>query len=139
MVIYGVMILGICMFLGTAVGLALGKLIGIPGDIGGVGFAMLFLVFLTNWLKTKGMMPKTTEQGILFWNAMYIPVVIAMASIQNVVSAMNGGLVALLAGIVSVVVLFPLIRILSAMAGAATSTFGDEEGDAPVGAQPKKA
>ncbi|MDC7784968.1 malonate transporter subunit MadL [Rhodoplanes sp. TEM] len=139
MVIYGVMILGLCMFLGTAVGLLLGKLLGIPGDIGGVGFAMLFLVFLTNWLKGKGMLPKPTEQGMLFWNAMYIPVVIAMASIQNVVAALNGGLVALLAGIVSVVVLFPLIRILSAMAGAATSSFGDEEADAPAGAQPKKA
>ncbi|RAI37489.1 malonate transporter subunit MadL [Rhodoplanes roseus] len=138
MVIYGVMILGICMFVGTAIGLVLGKLLGIDGDIGGVGFSMLILVFLTNYLKQKGMMPKTTEQGILFWNAMYIPVVIAMASTQNVLAALNGGIVALLAGIVSVVVLFPLIRILSAWAGAATSTFGDEE-TVPAGAQPKKA
>lgn len=139
MVIYGVMILGICMFVGTAIGQALGMLLGIAGDIGGVGFAMLILVFLTNYLKQKGMLPKPTEQGILFWNAMYIPVVIAMASIQNVVAALNGGIVALLAGVVSVVVLFPLIRILSAMAGAATSSFGDEDADMPVGTQPKKA
>lgn len=137
MVIYGVMILGICMFVGTAIGLVLGKLLGIDGDIGGVGFAMLILVFLTNWLKQKGMMPKASEQGILFWNAMYIPVVIAMAATQNVVAALNGGIVALLAGVVSVVVLFPFIRVLSAWAGAATSTFGDE--DVPAGAQAKKA
>ncbi|NLH81994.1 MAG: malonate transporter subunit MadL [Phyllobacteriaceae bacterium] len=126
MVIYGVMLLGLCMFVGTSIGLGLGALLGIPGDIGGVGFAMLLLVFLSPWLKAKGWLPRASEDGIMFWNAMYIPVVIAMAATQNVAAALSGGWIAFIAGILSVVVCFVLIRPLAAMAGAATSTFGDE-------------
>lgn len=126
MVIYGVMILGLCMFVGTSIGLVLGKVLGVAGDIGGVGFAMLLLVFVTPWLKQKGWLPKASEDGIMFWNAMYIPVVIAMAATQNVAAALSGGWIAFIAGVLSVVVCFALIRPLSAMAGAATSTFGDE-------------
>lgn len=127
MVIYGVMVLGACMFVGTAIGLGLGQLLGLSSDIGGVGFAMLFLVFLTPWLKSKGWLPKASEDGIMFWNAMYIPVVIAMASTQNVAAALSGGWMAFLAGFLAVVACFALIRPLAAMAGAATSTFGDED------------
>jgi malonate transporter MadL subunit len=127
MVIYGVMILGICMFVGTAIGLVLGKSLGIPGDIGGVGFAMLILVFVTKYLKDRKILPKPTEDGIQFWNSMYIPVVIAMAATQNVVAALNGGLMAFLAGLLGAVLLFPLILPLSRWAGSETSAFTDEE------------
>lgn len=126
MIIYGVMVLGLCMFVGTAIGLTLGILLGIPSDIGGVGFAMLLLVFVTPWVKSKGWLPKASEDGIMFWNAMYIPVVIAMAATQNVAAALSGGWIAFIAGVLSVVVCFALIRPLAAMAGAATSSFGDE-------------
>lgn len=127
MVIYGVMVLGACLFVGTAIGLGLGQLLGLSSDIGGVGFAMLFLVFLTPWLKSKGWLPKASEDGIMFWNAMYIPVVIAMAATQNVAAALSGGWMAFLAGFLAVIACFALIRPLAAMAGAATSTFGDED------------
>jgi malonate transporter MadL subunit len=132
MVIYGVMVLGLCMFIGTSIGLGLGMALGIPGDIGGVGFSMLLLVFSTPWLKSKGWLPKPSEDGIMFWNAMYIPVVIAMAATQNVASAMSGGAIAFIAGLLSVAVCFVLIRPLSALAGSATSTFGDEPDAAPA-------
>ncbi|HEY0329381.1 MAG TPA: malonate transporter subunit MadL [Rhodopseudomonas sp.] len=126
MVIYGVMVLGLCMFIGTSIGLGLGMALGIAGDIGGVGFAMLLLVFTTPWLKKKGWLPKASEDGIMFWNAMYIPVVIAMAATQNVASAMSGGAIAFIAGLLSVFVCFALIRPLSVLAGSRTSTFGDD-------------
>ncbi|MGJ5180296.1 malonate transporter subunit MadL [Bradyrhizobium oligotrophicum] len=132
MVIYGVMVLGLCMFVGTSIGLGLGMMLHISGDIGGVGFAMLLLVFVTPWLKKKGWFPKASEDGIMFWNAMYIPVVIAMAATQNVAAALSGGLIAAIAGIASVFVCFALIRPLSAWAGAATSTFGEETEAAPA-------
>lgn len=132
MIIYGVMVLGLCMFIGTSIGLSLGILLGIPGDIGGVGFAMLLLVFITPWMKKKGWLPKASEDGIMFWNAMYIPVVIAMAATQNVAAALSGGWIAFLAGILSVVACFVLIRPLAAIAGSSTSSFGDD-------AEPKKA
>ena len=44
---------------------------------------------------------------------MYIPIVIAMASIQNVSTAMSGGLVAIFAGIISTTMCFFLIPILT--------------------------
>lgn len=134
MVIYGVMVLGLCMFIGTSIGLGLGKLLGISGDIGGVGFAMVLLVFVTPWLKSRGWLPKPSEDGIMFWNAMYIPVVIAMAATQNVASAMSGGAIAFIAGLASVMVCFVLIRPLSLLAGSATSTFGDDPAAAPASA-----
>lgn len=43
MIIYGLMLMGLCMFAGLIVGDLLGLLLGISANIGGVGFAMLFL------------------------------------------------------------------------------------------------
>jgi malonate transporter MadL subunit len=73
-----------------------------------------------------GWFPKASEDGIMFWNALYIPVVIAMAATQNVAAAMSGGWIAFIAGLASVVICFVLIRPLSILAGSKTSSFGDE-------------
>ncbi|MEO6853760.1 MAG: malonate transporter subunit MadL, partial [Rhodoferax sp.] len=48
-------------------------------------------------------------QGVSFWTAMYIPVVVAMASQQNVLGAVKGGPMAITAGILATVVCFALI------------------------------
>ena len=44
MKIYGVTLLCACFLAGKFLGGVLGMALGIPGDIGGVGFAMLLLV-----------------------------------------------------------------------------------------------
>lgn len=44
---------------------------------------------------------------------MYIPIVVAMSSIQNVVAALSGGMVAILGGTLAVVLGFLLIPVLS--------------------------
>lgn len=44
---------------------------------------------------------------------MYIPIVVAMSSIQNVVAAISGGAVAIIGGILGVVLAFAFIPILS--------------------------
>ena len=98
MVLYGVAALALCMLSGTIVGELLGVTLGVDANVGGVGFAMIMLIFATDWLRRKGKFPKASEQGILFWSAMYIPIVVAMASIQNVAAAITGGPMALLAG-----------------------------------------
>ena len=41
MIIYGLMLMGLCMFAGLIVGDLLGLLLGISANIGGVGFASL--------------------------------------------------------------------------------------------------
>ena len=120
MIIYGLMLMGLCMFAGLIVGDLLGLLLGISANIGGVGFAMLFLVVISQKLTEKGLLSKPAEQGVGFWNAMYIPIVVAMSANQNVVAALKGGPVALIAG--AVVIGFLLIKPLSKIGSKSTMT-----------------
>ena len=99
MVLYGVAALALCMLAGAAIGELLGVALGVDANVGGVGFAMIMLILATDWLRRKDKFPKASEQGVLFWSAMYIPIVIAMASTQNVAQAITGGPMAILAGL----------------------------------------
>ncbi|WP_277621813.1 malonate transporter subunit MadL [Klebsiella pneumoniae] len=114
--------MGLCMFAGLIVGDLLGLLLGISANIGGVGFAMLFLVVISQKLTEKGLLSKPAEQGVGFWNAMYIPIVVAMSANQNVVAALKGGPVALIAGLGAVVIGFLLIKPLSKIGSKSTMT-----------------
>lgn len=113
MVIYGVALLAGCYMAGNVIGDVLGALLGVKANIGGVGFAMLFLIIISAWAQQKGIMKAPEEQGIKWWSAMYIPVVVAMSSIQNVAAALSGGVVAILGGLLAVVIGFLLIPALS--------------------------
>ncbi|AXE19780.1 malonate transporter subunit MadL [Runella rosea] len=113
MIIYGVAILAFCYIIGQLIGEFLGKLIGVDANVGGVGFAMLLLIFLSDWLHKKSYFDKSTENGILFWNQMYIPIVVAMSAIQNVKVAVSSGFIAILAGIVPVVICLLTIPLLA--------------------------
>lgn len=113
MVLYGVAALALCMLSGTIVGELLGVMLGVDANVGGVGFAMIMLIFATDWLRRKGKFPKASEQGVLFWSAMYIPIVIAMASIQNVATAITGGPMALLAGLGALVAGAAMVPLLA--------------------------
>ncbi|MCG7595707.1 malonate transporter subunit MadL [Mycobacterium sp. PSTR-4-N] len=113
MVLYGVAALALCMLAGTIVGELLGVVLGVDANVGGVGFAMIMLIFATDWLRRKGKFPKASEQGVLFWSAMYIPIVIAMASIQNVAKAVTGGPMAILAGLGALTAGAALVPVLS--------------------------
>ncbi|MGE4529209.1 MAG: malonate transporter subunit MadL [Rhodospirillaceae bacterium] len=130
MVIYGLLIMGLCAIVGNVLGYLLGGLLGISANVGGVGFAMLFLVLVTRRLMDQGKLSKLAESGIQFWNAMYIPVVVAMAAQQNVVAALKGGWIAFIGGIGAVVICFVLIRPLTAMAGPSELLDDDDEASA---------
>jgi len=95
------------------VGNLIGLWINIPGNMGGVAFAMLFLILFNERMKKHGYIDTQTENGILFWNAMYIPVVVAMSSIQNVKAALSGGWVAIVVGVVATGLCFLLVPMLS--------------------------
>lgn len=99
MIIYGTAILAACHLLGVYIGDLLGSLIGVKANVGGVGIAMMLLIAVRIYLHKRGLMPDTTEAGVGFWAAMYIPVVVAMAAQQNVVAALKGGPVALIAAV----------------------------------------
>ena len=67
-----------------------------------------------------------TRSGVIFWSSIYIPVVVAMAASQNVLTAINGGTVAILAGVLSVIVCFALVPLISRIGSSDDS---DELGD----------
>ena len=81
--------------------------------MGGVGIAMLLLVIVAAKSNKRIKIGEITGQGVTFWSAMYIPIVVAMAAKQNVLGAIEGGPLALLAGVLAVVASFAMIPILS--------------------------
>ena len=112
MKIYGVALLAACYFAGLIIGEILGSIFGVKGNLGGVGFAMLFFILLTDWMNKRNLMTEDYSAGITFWTSLYIPIVIAMASIQNVNAAINSGSVAVVSGIVATLFCFFLVRFL---------------------------
>ena len=113
MIIYGVALLGVCLLVGVFLGELLGQIIGVKANVGGVGISMLLLIFLSHWRPIKEKLADGAASGVLFWNAMYIPIVVAMAAKQNVVGALSGGWLAMSAGVTAVVLSFALVPILS--------------------------
>lgn len=113
MKIYGVAILAGCYLAGQFIGSLLGVWLNIGGNVGGVGFAMVFLIIANERLRRKGLLDTKSEQGILFWSALYVPIVVAMSAIQNVKAALSGGWVAILAGLLVTATCFLLVPVLS--------------------------
>lgn len=113
MVIYGVALLSFCMLMGVFVGDILGEIMGVQSNVGGVGIAMLLLLVLSNLDSQKLTLKPITENGIGFWSAMYIPIVVAMAARQNVFSALSGGWMAIIAGVAAVAASFAVIPMLA--------------------------
>jgi malonate transporter MadL subunit len=113
MVIFGVTILSICFLSGMFFGDLLGDILGIDANVGGVGFAMLMLILLVEYLKKKEKLNKQTQDGLAFWSGMYIPIVIAMSAQQNVVAALDGGIVAIIAGVAVVLISWAVVPLLS--------------------------
>ena len=104
MIIYGTALLAVCHLLGIVLGDLLGRALGMTTNVGGVGIAMLMLIVARVCLHKHGLLNATSEGGVTYWGAIYIPVVVAMAMQQNVVAALRGGWVALLAAAGTVLV-----------------------------------
>ncbi len=113
MLIRGVALLAGCFIVGQLVGETLGRLIGVDANIGGVGFAMLLLIFAQNWLEKRDQLHPEMESGILFWSKLYIPVIVAMSATQNVRVALSSGVVALLAGSIPMILCLLFIPLLT--------------------------
>jgi len=113
MIIYGTALLAICHLLGIFLGDLLGQALGVKTNVGGVGIAMLLLIFARLFMQKRDILPKLTELGVEYWGAMYIPVVVAMAAQQDMVSALRGGPVALLSAIAAVAVCAVVIALIN--------------------------
>jgi len=138
MIIYGTALLAVCHLLGIFLGDLLGALLGAKTNVGGVGIAMILLICARLYMHKRGLMPEHTEMGVAFWGAMYIPVVVAMAASQNVVAAMRGGPVALLAAFASVAACACCIALLNRSERPAPATAG-ADADTEPGIDPRHA
>jgi malonate transporter MadL subunit len=105
-VIKGLALLSVSFISGMWAGELLGSWLGINANVGGVGFAMIFLILTKEFFTRKGWWKGELEFGIEFWNKLYIPVVIAMAASLNVKSAISSGTLAIFAGIIPVILAF---------------------------------
>lgn len=112
MTIYGTALLAICLLAGQVVGTLLGRAIGIDANVGGVGIAMLMLIAATSILQRHGRLAPATQNGIFFWSSVYIPVVVAMAAVQNVRGAIAGGAVAIVAGVAAAATAFAMVPVI---------------------------
>ncbi|SEL46831.1 malonate transporter, MadL subunit [Pseudoxanthomonas sp. GM95] len=112
MVIYGVALLAICTIIGLFIGELLGISIGVQANVGGVGFGIVLLIAVSTWLHKRGKTP-LTDYGVNFWNAIYIPIVVAMAAQQNVLAALKGGPAAILAGVLATAACGALIPVFN--------------------------
>ena len=116
MILRGVALLSGCFIIGQLTGEILGRWLHIDANVGGVGFAMLLLILSQNELEKRGQFPKEMEDGIQFWNKMYIPIIVAMSAVQNVRVAISSGMVAVLTGVIPMLIclaMMPLIPKLS--------------------------
>jgi len=128
LVIYGVLLLSLCYFAGLFVGEITGRLVGLNANVGGVGFAMLFLLLLCSYSETvkTSLKNERFSDGLRFWQNMYIPVVIAMSASQDVVKAVRSGWLAILCGITLTVLSLCLIPLVSRISSSKAKA---EEGD----------
>lgn len=110
--IQGLALLSFSFILGMWAGELLGSLLGINANVGGVGFAMIFLILTKELFSQKGWWKSELEFGIEFWNKLYIPVVIAMAASLNVKSAVSSGSLAIFAGFIPVILAFGFFHFL---------------------------
>ena len=113
MVIFGTALLAACYLAGIFIGDALGALIGVKANVGGVGIAMMLLIAAQHYLRERGLLNAISEKGVTFWAMMYIPVVVAMAATQNVLVAAKAGPVALLAAAGSFILCACLISFIN--------------------------
>lgn len=110
--IYSLVTLALCMLLGKYIGNCFGALVGINADVGGVGFAILLLLFVNNSKFFPFARKNDFTQGMQFWKKMYMPVVVAMAASQNVYRMLTSGMVAIVGGAAAVAFPFLLLYIL---------------------------
>lgn len=115
MTISGVALLALCTLVGVFLGDALGVALGVKANVGGVGIAMILLITVRLWLDRRGFMSHGLKLGVEFWGALYIPIVVAMAAQQNVVAAVEGGPVVVIAGVGAIIICFASVALISRM------------------------
>jgi len=127
MTILGVALLALCTLIGVFLGDLLGVLLQVKANVGGVGIAMMLLMAARVWLLRRGRLGHATKLGVEFWATMYIPIVVAMAAQQNVVAAVRGGPIVIIAAVGSVLLCFAATALLGRLGGRSESVSAEVE------------
>jgi len=117
MIILGVALLALCTLAGSLLGELLGALLGVKSNVGGVGIAMILLIVARIALARGALLGRDLRLGIEFWGALYIPIVVAMATEQNVILALRSGPLVIIAAILTVAVCLIAVAILARLCG----------------------
>ena len=112
MTVFGVALLAICTLIGVLIGDLLGVALHVKANVGGVGIAMMLLIAARVWLTRHGGLPPGIKLGVEFWATMYIPIVVAMAAQQNVVAAVRGGPIVVIAALGSIALCFAAVALI---------------------------
>ena len=112
MTIFGVALLAICTLVGVFLGDVLGVLLHVKSNVGGVGLAMALLIAARVWLVRRDKLSHGMKLGIEFWGSLYIPIVVAMAAQQDVVAALDGGPMVVIAAVGTVLLCFAATALL---------------------------
>jgi malonate transporter MadL subunit len=120
--IFGVALLAVCTLIGALLGDLLGMALHVKSNVGGVGIAMILLILARAFLQKRGALSHPFKLGVEFWASLYIPIVVAMASTQNVAGAIKGGPVVVTAALASVLLCWLVMAVIN--------RFGPEERDA---------
>ncbi len=112
MTIYGVALMAACALIGVGAGDLLGQWLHVKANVGGVGIAMVLLVAARLWLERRRALTPGIRLGVEFWATMYIPIVVAMAAQQDVVSAIGGGPMVVIAAILTVLLCAAAVALL---------------------------
>ncbi len=113
--IFGVALLAVCTLLGAWLGDLLGMALHVKSNVGGVGIAMILLILARVGLQRRGALSHPFKLGVEFWASLYIPIVVAMASIQNVAGAIKGGPVVVTAAAGSVLLCWGVMALIGRM------------------------
>ena len=117
MVIAGVALLAICTLVGSFLGDLLGLALGVKANVGGVGLAMILLIASRSWLQHRRWLGEGVRFGVVFWGAMYIPIVVAMAANQNVLAATGSGSMVIVGALGTVLTCFTAVAVISRFSG----------------------
>lgn len=116
MTIFGVALLAICTLAGVLIGDLLALLLHVKSNVGGVGIAMGLLIAARVWLVKKDKLSHGAKLGIEFWGSLYIPIVVAMAATQDVLAAVDGGPMVVIAAVTTVALCFGATALLGRLA-----------------------
>src|SRR5215469_3067993 len=89
----------------------------VKSNVGGVGIAMILLILARAFLQRRGALSHPMKLGVEFWASLYIPIVVAMASTQNVAGAVRGGPVVVTAAVASVLLCWLAMAVIGRLGG----------------------